>query len=365
MKKFASLLLIAMVLCISIAILINISSDESLPSEGSFIENFETAISKNIPFREKLNSLVSSIKYASGVRHFGDIYIGSEGSLLRDIENPNSRTFSAAKNYILSYSETNQIKPYFMLVPTASVILQQEIENFASEDIYNQRNMISNMYARFDGNVRTTDVFQTLFDRRGEYIYYHTEDMPTSLGGYYIYSELCSRLGLRPNTMDSFSASYVAHGFYGSLADDFFRPFASPDFITLYEYVGANSDFVIEYYTQSGRSKFREGLYFYDDRSFEDKTDMIFGGISPMMNIIQNNNPDGKGSILIFGDETAKSWLPFLISNYKKITFVDLDSSSSELLSAIKTSDYDQVLFAYSSAVFARGVDFSKLEFVR
>lgn len=362
MKKFASFLIIAMVLSVSIAVLINISREEKPFAEPGF-EEFENRIAENIPFRNELSGIISWLRYTSGVRHFDDIYIGSEGSLLRDIQKPTSRTFSAAKNYILSYSEKNQIKPYFMLIPTASVILQQEIEDLASEDIYNQRYMIGQMYSQFGDMVRTADVYQTLFDRRGEYIYYHTEDMPTSLGGYYIYGELCSRLGIRQKTIDDFSSAYVAHDFYGSLANDFFRRYASSDFITLYEYMGEDNDFIVEHYTASGHSKVQNGLFVQSD-AFEDKTDIFLGGISPMMNVMGAKNSGTGGSILVFSDKTAKSWLPFLASNYRKITFVDLDSASAELLSGIKTSDYDQVLFAYSTATFTEGIDFSKLEHI-
>ncbi len=363
MKKIASLLIIAMILCVSVAVVINMFSAKQPSSGEPAFDDFENCVAESIPFREELLGMTAWMRYASGVRHFDDIYIGSEGSLLRDIQPPTSRTFSAAKNYILSYSEINQIKPYFMLIPTASVILQQEIKDFASEDIYNQRYMIGQMYSQFDGEVRTADVYQTLFDRRGEYIYYHTEDMPTSLGGYYIYGELCSRLGLKQNTIDDFSSAYVAHGFYGSLATDFFRPFASSDFISLYEYIGENNNFIVEHYTSSGRSKVQNGLFVYSN-TFEDKTDMLLGGISPMMTITRAQNPESGGSILIFSDKTAKSWLPFLAANYGKITFVELNLAAPELLSGIKTEDYDQVLFAYSTATFTEGVDFSKLEYI-
>lgn len=364
MKKTAAFLIISMVLFASVSSIINLSSAENLPSEGTVLQNFEAAVSESIPFREELSGIMDSIRYFSGVRHFGNIYIGSEGSLLRDIEKPTSRTYSSAKNYILSFAEKHQTKPYFMLVPTAAVILQQEIENYASEDIFNQRNMINRMYSEFAGEVRTTDIYQTLYDHRGEYIYYHTEDLPTSLGGYYIYGELCSRLGITRNTMDSFSAAYVAHGFYGSLSTDFFHSYASPDFITLYEYIGEEQDYIIERFNANGTSHISQSLFVYNENAFEDKTDMIFGGLSARMDITAVQSTGTRGSILIFGDESAKSWLPFIVTNYEKLTFIDLNSANEVLLSDIDPGDYGQILFAYSTATFSGGIDFEKLEFI-
>ena len=362
MKKFAAFLIIAMVLSVSTAVLINISSSEGLSYGENFLDKIENSLSENIPFREKLSGLMDTVRYSSGVRHFDNIYIGSEGSLLLDIEKPTSRTFSAAKNYVLAFAEKNQIKPYFMLIPTASAILQQELDSFAGKDIYNQRNMINNMYSEFGGKVRTTDIYQTLYDHRGEYIYYHTENLPTSLGGYYIYGELCSRLGIEMAQMDSFSVVYAAHGFYGNLATDFLKQYSSPDFVSLYERNGGKV--ILEHRGNDGSVKISESIFVYNENAFEDKTDMIFGGISPVMEITSAESLGERNSILIFGDESAKSWLPFLTSNFGKITFVELDLADENLLSEISAADYDEILFAYSTYSFVEGINFEKLEFV-
>lgn len=364
MKKTAAFLIIAMILFVSVSSVINISSSGDLPSDGTFLQNFEEAVSENIPLREELSELMDSVRYISGVRHFGDIYIGTEGSLLQNIEKPTSRTYSSAKNYVLSFAEKYQTKPYFMLVPTAAVILQQELESYASEDIYNQRNIINRMYTEFGGKVRTTDVYQTLYDHRGEYIFYHTEDLPTSLGGYYIYGELCSRLGISRNSMDSFSAAYVAHNFYGSLATDFFRSKSVPDFITLYEYIAEERNYIIESFNANGTARISRNIFIYNENAFDDKTDMIFGGLSAKTDITVSESTGEQSSILIFGDESAKSWLPFLVSNYDRVTFIDLNAANAELLSDINPSEYGQILFAYSTATFSSGIDFEKLEFV-
>ena len=363
MKKFAAFLIIAMVLSMSTALVLNVfSSEEPFFKELSF-EKIEDSLSENIPFREEFSGLMDSIRYFSGVRHFENIYIGSEGSLLLDIEKPTSRVFSSAKNYVLGFSEKNQIRPYFMLIPSSSVILQQEIDNFSGKDIYNQRNMINNMYSEFGGMVRTTDIYQTLYDHRNEYIFYHTENMPTSLGGYYIYGELCNRLGIEQNKMDSFSASYSAHGFYGNLATDFLKQYSASDFVSLYEHE-KNKNVILEHRGNNGSIKISKGLFIFNANTFEDKTDMIFGGISPVMDITSAESIGERNSILIFGDESAKSWLPFLVTNFEKITFVELNLAEESLLSKISISDYDQVLFAYTTSSFVSGIDFEKLEFL-
>lgn len=363
MKKFASFLIIAMLLCASVFSVTKVFSSKNTFTDGDILEQVEDSLSENILFRDELYDLMDTVRYISGVRHFGDIYIGNGGDLLLDIEKPTSRIFSVAKNYVLGFAENNQIKPYFMLIPTASSVLQQKIDTFAVRDIYNQRNMINNIYSEFDGKVRTTDVYQVLYYHRNEYIYYHTENLPTSLGGYYIYGELCNRLGIKQNTLENFSVAYTAHGFYGSLASDFLKTHSTSDFISLYEYTGKN-DIVLKHIENDGSFSVSESLFVYNENLFDDKTDMIFGGLSPIMEITSTKIIGERNSILVFGDESVKSWLPFLVSNYGTITFVDLDLAEKELLSQISVKNYDQVLFAYSTSSFVSGIDFEKLEFI-
>ena len=89
---------------------------------------------------------------------------------------------------------------------------------------------------------------------------------------------------------------------------------------------------------------------------------MILGNLSPIIEISNAKTNGEQNSILIFGDESAKSWLPFLSTNYGKITFVQLNLASEELLSKISPEKYTHILFAYSISDFVLGIDFEKLD---
>ncbi len=360
MKRSAAFLIIIMILSVTFLTALNFDVVSFSESGLSFTEILEEEISQNIPFREKISALMTAIRYKSGVRYFDGIYIGDDGSLLRDIEKPNSRTVSLTKNYVLSFAEEHDCAVYFMLIPTAAVIRQQEIDVYATENMYNQRHLINEMYSEFYGSLNTIDVYQTLFNHRNEYIYYHTEDLPTNLGGFYVYQELASRLNLHPRTMREFSSAYAAHNFYGSLAVEQIGPYATPDFMSLYDYIGEEKSFTVTHYYEDGNTDTLVGLYSYEEDQFTDKTDMVFGGLSSIMEITSGEEA-GK-AILVFGDETSKSWLPFLVTHYSRVTFVDLNSVAESELPRIDVHDYDQTLFAYSVSTFASGIDFKKLE---
>ncbi len=360
LKKAAAFLIIAMVLSVTIAVSAKIDFSSVFEGELDFTEAIETEISENIPFREKISAFMTAIKYKSGARYFDGIYIGNDGSLIRDIESPSSRTVSITKNYVLNFAEEHSCATYFMLIPTAAVIRQQEIDVYATENIYNQRHLINEMYSEFYGTLSTVDVYQTLFNHRGEYIYYYTEDLPTNFGGFYIYQELAARMNLRAKTMREFSSAYAAHNFYGSLANEQIKPYSASDFMSLYDYVGEEKSFTVTHNYNDGSVETMEGLYSYDEESFEDKTDMVFGGLSPVMEI--TSGEEEGNALLVFGDDTSKSWLPFLVTHYSRVTFIDLNTVSENKLSEIDVSYYDQTLFAYSVGTFSSGIDFKKLE---
>lgn len=362
MKKSASLFLFACILFVTLSTAVGLFSF-SWESEKSLTENLETAVSESVPFREKIAAFLIRIRYLSGVRTFDGIYIGSDGSLLREVEKPTSRVVSVTKNGVSRFAAKKQGDTYFMLIPTSIVIRQQSIASYAADGLYNQRHFINSLYAELDDSVSTVDVYQSLFSHRLDYIYYHTEDLPTSLGGYYIYEELAQRMNFKAKPASDFSTAYLAHGFTGSLATEAFLDYAKPDFLTLYEDVSEKQTVTVTHADPLGEETTQDGLYCYDPSVFSDKTDLILGGLSAVTTVKSEKNEDR--SLLVFCDETAKSWLPFLAGHYGTVVAVDLDEASDEQLSALSTEDFSQVLFIYGFRSFSEGIDFSRLELVR
>ena len=78
--------------------------------------------------------------------------------------------------------------------------------------------------------------------------------------------------------------------------------------------------------------------------------DIFVGGLSAVTTI-QTNSPY-KASLLVFGDKTALTFLPFLANQYSTVTLVDLFQLGSQEYESLSLLDYDQVLFAYSIETF-------------
>ena len=99
MKKFAAFIIIAMVLSMSTAALLNVFFAESLPSGENFLDKIENSLSENIPFREKLSGLMDAVRYSSGVRHFDNIYIGNDLGFCGNFNHQLQTAISQAKEY--------------------------------------------------------------------------------------------------------------------------------------------------------------------------------------------------------------------------------------------------------------------------
>lgn len=355
-KRAGAALVIAIFLIVSVYTVAG-AMKKSTENIGISLEKTENTLAESVPFRDELIALMTKIRFSSGVRRFGDIIIGSDGSLLRDMEEPQAALYSSACAYVEEFAKRSDAEVCLMLIPTASVIRQQEVSAYTAAGFFNQRHYINEIYEKIYGSVRTVDVYQALFNHRNEYIYYHTEDLPTCLGGYYIYSGLAQRLGINPRSLSDFSVAYAQQNFYGSLATDAIREYSSPDFVSLYEFSADRTDKTVSHYYADGSAGFVNGLYDLEE-NFTDSTDIIFGGVSAITEIT-DDSADGK-SLLVFCDDTAKSWVPFMALHCKRITLVCLSEVSDAQLSAIDTSGYDRVVFAYSTANFA-AEDFSRL----
>ncbi len=353
MKRAAALLVIAIFLFASIYTAVGAAKN----GFSADFEKTEKSLGESVPFRSELIALMTKIRYASGVRSFGDIIIGSDGSVLRDMEKPQTALYESACAAVESFAKSTDADVYLMLVPTAAVIRQQEVSAYTAAGFFNQRHYINEIYEKIYGSVRTVDVYQALFNRRNEYIYYHTEDLPTGLGGYYIYESLAQRLGINEKSASDFSVAYARQNFYGSLAVPVIRKYVASDFVSLYEYSAEKSGKTVTHYYADGTVDSINGIYAADE-DFPDATDTVFGGISPVTEI-RDDSEEGK-SLLVFCDDTAKSWVPFMTLHYNKITMVRLSEVTSAQLSGIDASSYDSVVFAYSTAYFAEE-DFSKL----
>lgn len=118
------------------------------------------------------------------------------------------------------------------------------------------------------------------------------------------------------------------------------------DKITYLTNIEIESAMIFDYEKQEYRNVYEE-----NDLTNVDSYDIYLGGAKPLL-VIENVNQTNNKELIMFRDSFGSSIAPLLISNYSKITLIDLRYLSSDLLDEIQEIDFSNqnqdVLFLYS-----------------
>lgn len=172
---------------------------------------------------------------------------------------------------------------------------------------------------------------------------------------------------------DNFTSVTIKDSFIGSLAnrvgtwyagvDDF--TFIYPNFDTSFTYDKYYPYGIVKDYTRVG--SFTDTLFFKErmengDKALAYRDNCYFNGNPALVNITNNNIPDGK--LLVVQDSFGKSITPFLALNFHQIDVLDLrDYKGMTLLDYVKENHYDYVMIIYSPSCFSKGLYYQQFKF--
>ena len=306
-------------------------------------EQLEDFLRENLPFREDLRGAVLRLRMAGGSSEQDGIFLVEDG-LVEDLRvTDNTALHRANTRQILSVMERSSSPAYFMLIPTACAIYRDKLPEYAP--LYNQRGYIENTYKQFYGTASTVDAYNALLYSDSDYLYYRTENNLTALGGYALYQALGARLGFTPRPLSQFEISYDIHDYYGSLYRRWGYGGVRGDVIaTCRDVQSATASRVLSWERYSQRTY--QTLYPREAAVSGDGLDVILGGPAPRIEIVTEGGRSS--SLLVLGDRTAVSYLPFLAEHYGRVTFLDFSLLTASEIEAFDPDDYTQILFAYS-----------------
>ncbi|WP_312641461.1 DHHW family protein [Hydrogenoanaerobacterium sp.] len=323
-------------------------------ASGDYAKEAEKSFRQVFPQREQLSNFAWNLRYRTGAKEI-DGYFITDTSIIKNVAKPNRKLVEANNAAIMQFAQRVKTKTYFMLLPTASAVKQQSLPDFATP--YNQKSFIDDIYQSFGGELLTVDVYPMLFANQSKNLYYNTEDQITPLGGYYTYMVLGDKLGTNVNSLDKYTIEYVKHDYEGSLKTKFPYAQVKNDVITLYHY--RLDKFYRTYTIRRTEDNEYASLNDLYDRSCllgEKPLDVYFGGMSQIVDITIKTGADkpspNKTKLLIIGDETAKSYVPFLTPHYSEIQIINAATATPQQLSDADILYYDQVLFAFSTDTY-------------
>lgn len=342
-KRIVSALLIGLVLVSGALTAWRAVGSGHLPSSALDIGHWaDRAVWRQLRDIEQLTQLAPAMLLAGGAKEQDGIFI-TQNNLLENIAPEDPVVLEQNLAGVEYFLTAHNIPATFLLIPTACVIKQQEIPSRA--ELYNQKALIADCYARLSGKAGTADAYGKLFAAKEQYTYFRTESNLTGLGGYYVYTALAPRMGYTARALDQFEVEQLPGDYYGTLYQRSSYKGADPDLLTLYRFSRYSRQYQLSL-SNNGEKKNYYTLFPTHLAQLGQPKAVLLGGFGQRMDISVVS--PFEESLLIFGDETALSYLPFLVVHYGNITMIDLESCPDDMLAALVADDYDRVLFAYS-----------------
>ena len=342
-KKMISCILICSVLAVSAMTTLEAINHGLLPTSLQEISSWaDHAVKLRLGRVDGLDQLAPSMLLFGGAKEQDGIFI-TRDYLLENIAPENPDVLEENLAGVEAFLQNHNIPSAFLLIPTACVIKQQDIP--ARAELYNQKALISECYARLSGQTSTVDAYSKLFAAKEQYTYFRTESNLTGLGGYYVYTALAPRLGFSARPLDQFAVENLALDYYGELYHRSSYKGIKPDLLTLYRFSRFSRQYQLSC-TDNNETRNYYSLFPTHLIELNQPRNAILGGFGQRLDISVVSPYEE--SLLVFSDETMLSYLPFLVVHYGNITLVNLQSCTPEQLAALPLDDYDKVLFAYS-----------------
>lgn len=319
-------------------------SRESL-MKGKFTTKFEKYISDQFAFRDMWVGVKSDAEKAIGKKENNGVYMGKDGFLLQKFDAPSQKDVNKKIEDINAYASMGSgVKKYFMLVPNSIKILEDKLP--ADAPVSDQLKYIDEMKALLDKNINFVDVYDSLYSKRNEYIYFKTDHHWTANGAYYAYKKLGEDMGFTPHNKEYFNIKKVTDEFFGTLYSKSGFRHIGPDSIELY-IPKSMEQCRVEYFEES---RVADSLYSMDNLNKKDKYAVFFNGNHPFIKITTAVNKGKK--LLIIKDSYANSLIPFLTGHYREIYVVDPRYYDEDMEKLVKDKNIDEILIVYNVNTF-------------
>lgn len=299
---------------------------------GEFMQDFETFITDQFPFRDSFVALKSNIEISLGKTENNDVYISSQNTLIDKFYDPD---YGQLDRNISSIGNLN-VPIYFSLIPNQSEIYAYKLPKNAPSA--SQKDIIDYCYSSFEN---TIDNYSILMEHNDEYIFYDTDHHWTSLGAYYGYVATMQAVGKTPVDINDLSFKNLSTSFNGTIYSKSGVRTVTPDSIDIYT---ENYDVLID----KGTGLESSSLYQFDKLENKDQYEVFLGGNHPLT-VIQGK---GEENLLLIKDSYSNCQVPFLLESYKEVHLIDLRFFKTSISQYISLNKIDDVIISYSIANF-------------
>ncbi|MCL1881404.1 MAG: DHHW family protein [Oscillospiraceae bacterium] len=334
-----------------------------------FMERFDEWFADRFMMREDFIILQNRLERLRGKTKINGVYTVGDQMLLSWSDYPETSanlpyTLNAVNNFAWHMSENYGANSYIMLIPTAVEIKRNLLPPNAQ--VVDQIAFNNRIFDALE-HLTSIDVSTILSQNTDSYIFYRTDHHWTSFGSYLGYVAAGERMGFTPFTLGQFDVEHASSDFRGTLFSKTLDFSITPDvisFFTLNENVLPNSG-KPELTIHTGSETFKRDTFFFREHlQKKDQYRAFMGGNFPIVEIKTDLNladRENERSLLVFKDSFAHSMLPFLANHYSRITVLDMRFINADIRNWIELSNYDEVLFLYSTTKFVECNDLMRI----
>lgn len=312
---------------------------------GKYTERFEKYISDQFPGRDLWIGIKSDAERAIGKKENNGVILGKDGYLFQKFDTPNKDDMEAKLESLNSLaSSLKNIDSYFMLVPNSIKILEEKLP--AHIPIEDQKRYIDRIQNSIVNEINFVDVYEALYAKKDEYIFYKTDHHWTSHGAYYAYRTLAQAMGFTPLDLGDFDIITVTDSFYGTLYSKSGFRRIEPDSIEIY-IPKIPGEYTVEY-VEEGITN--DSLYNMDNLKKKDKYTIFLDGNHPEVRITTSAGSNRK--LLMIKDSYAHSIVPFLACHFDEIYMIDPRYYNGDIKAIALENSITDILILYNAATF-------------
>lgn len=309
--------------------------------DGSYMKKFESWLSDQFPFRDKVISFKTLVDRAAGQKEENGVYFGKNSFLFEkqsDYDEARMDAITAAVNQFTKKHSSYQSA--FILSPNASCVLSELLPDYAVQE--SQEEQLSAIKKKLDKDtvqwIDCYDIFSSAENR--EELFYRTDHHWTTQAAYQVFGalqkawELDGKIGYEFHTVsDSFQGTLASAAAVSTISDTV--EICTPKIKDLATVVEIEA---------SGKKM----SSLFDSAKLESKNhyEVFLGGNYDK--VIISTNIDTTDALLVIKDSYANCMLPMLTAHFSKIVVIDPRYFSGRLSEVLQEYDFTHLLFVYN-----------------
>ncbi len=303
--------------------------------DGGFSEELINCMAENFPMKDKWRAIGAELNSKFGEPIVNGVYIDDERLFSLDLAS--YEDMDSAAEFVNEFTEKYDGAVYFAAIPTSTGVYGDVLPSYLLP--ITEKQQADRLYEELSPDIRKIDAYTILkMLSDNNYIYCRSDTRWTSYGAYCVYRTVIQKLGFIPVSYDKYTIFHVTDSYCGNLYSRTSYMESKPDILDIYEY---DDGTVIEECTGIDKDGVKRRITPYDESNIG--YELYLGEPMPFVKIRTSVNNDKK--LLVIGDTSSDSFIPFLTKHYSEIAFVSVQCTGRDIEKYIDPDNYEQTLF--------------------